>query len=29
LVNIGEGLRFHALRGVNDQQRAFARGEAA
>src|SRR5690606_30129634 len=29
LVDVGEGLRFHALRGVDHQQRAFACGEAA
>ncbi len=28
LVDIGQGLRFDALRGIDDQQRAFARGEA-
>ena len=29
LVNVGEGLRLHPLRGVHHQQRAFACGEAA
>ncbi len=29
LVDVGEGLRFDALRGIDDQQRAFAGGEAA
>ena len=29
LVDVGERLRLDALRGVDDQQRAFARGEAA
>ncbi len=28
-VGIGKGLRFHALRGIDDQQRAFAGGERA
>ena len=28
LVDVGERLRFDALRRVDDQQRAFARGEA-
>ena len=28
LIDVGEGLRLDALRGVDDQQRAFARGEA-
>ena len=27
LVDIGQGLRFDALGGVDDQERAFARGE--
>ena len=29
LVDVGQRLRFDALRGVDDQQRAFAGGEAA
>src|SRR5690606_36885479 len=29
LVHVGERLRFHTLRGVHHQQRAFAGGEAA
>ncbi len=29
LVNVGEGLRLDALGGIDHQQRAFARGEAA
>ena len=29
LVDVGEGLRLDALRGVDHQQRAFAGGEAA
>ena len=28
-VGVGEGLRFHSLRGVDDQQRAFAGGQRA
>ena len=28
-IRIGEGLRFDALRGIDDQQRAFARGQRA
>jgi hypothetical protein len=27
LVDVGEGLRLDALRGVDDQQRAFAGGQ--
>ena len=29
VIDVGEGLRFHALRGVDHQQRAFARGQRA
>ena len=29
LVDVGQGLRLDALRGIDDQQRALARGEAA
>ncbi len=28
-IDVGDGLRLHALRGVDDQQRALARREAA
>ena len=28
-VGVGQGLRLHALRGVDDQDRAFARGQAS
>ena len=29
MIDIGQRLRFHALRGIDDQQRAFASGERA